>query len=442
MRNWILRTVFALAYLALGTSLRAQVSPVGPEFQVNTYVSGVQHDASVEFDGAGEFVVVWNDEYHSFRNVFYNRPRARRFSPDGQPAGTELILRGFELSEAASLAVQDGGEFVVVRSVGEYFAGDSEVTAMLFDPMGGWTDDFRVNSVTSGYQISPRVAASPGAGFVVVWESYSSAGTDTSGKSVQARPFAVAGVPLSGDFQVNSHTTGHQTVPRVAVQPGGDFVVVWQTAGPIDGDASGLGIRARRFDSVGAPASDEFQVNGYTINNQSAPVVATLADGGFVIAWQSDGSSGGDSSGLSIQARLYSASGAPLDEQFQVNSYSTGSQGEPAVAADSTGTLAISWTSDGSSAGDSSSTSVQVRRYRVDGSALTDEFQVNTYTTNRQDSSAIAFSPNGDFVVTWESIGSTADDASDSSIQARQFQGLFSDGFEGGTMLRWSPRVE
>jgi hypothetical protein len=441
--TWVLRTISGLAYMAFAASLSSQVSPVGPEFQVNTYVDGVQHGPSVDFDAAGNFVVIWYDEYWDFVRNYLDRPRARKFSPDGQAAGPDLALDEFKISWAAALAVQDGGEFVVARSYQEgYFSGHSDVKARLFDSQGALTTEFRVNSLTGGYRFSTSVAATPGAGFLVVWESEASAGTDHSGTSVQAREFTAAGAPVSEDFQINSYTPGRQSEPQVAVQPAGDFVVVWQTAGPIDGDASGLGIRAQRFNSVGSPVSAEFQVNGYTLGEQSAPVVATLADGGFVIAWQSAGSSGGDNSGLSVQARLYSASGAPLAGEFQVNSYTTGDQLAPAVAADSTGTFAIAWTSNGSSGSDSSSLSVQARRYRADGRALTDEFQVNSYTSAHQLSPAISFSPNGDFVVSWESYGSTGGDASRESIQARQFQGLFADGFESGTMQRWSPAVE
>lgn len=440
--SWALRAISGLAYMALAASLSSQVSPVGPEFQVNTYVDGVQHEPSVNFDGAGNFVVVWNDEYQDIHGNL-DRPRARKFSPAGQPAGPELLLDSFAYSDAAGLAVQDGGGFVVTRGYQTgYFSGNSDVKAQLRDSQGALTTEFLANSFTSGYQWNTNVASGPGAGFVVVWQSDASAGTDHSGTSIQARQFGEGGVPIAADFQVNSATTGVQWGPRVAVHPSGDFVVVWQSQAPIGGDTSGGSIRALRFNSVGAPVSDELQVNDYTPNEQSAPVVATLADGGFVIAWQSAGSSGGDNSGLSVQARLYSASGAPLAGEFQVNSYTTGDQLAPAVAADSTGTFAIAWTSNGSSGSDSSSLSVQARRYRADGRALTDEFQVNSYTSAHQLSPAISFSPNGDFVVSWESYGSTGGDASRESIQARQFQGLFADGFESGTMQRWSPAVE
>ncbi len=40
------------------------------------------------------------------------------------------------------------------------------------------------------------------------------------------------------------------------------------------------------------------------------------------------------------------------------------------------------------------------------------QFQINTYTTNSQRSSALAVEPDGDFVVAWQSSASAFDDTS------------------------------
>ena len=53
------------------------------------------------------------------------------------------------------------------------------------------------------------------------------------------------------------------------------------------------------------PVGDEFQVNTYTTNAQQVPSIAADADGAFVVAWQSLGSAGSDSSGFSIQGQRY-----------------------------------------------------------------------------------------------------------------------------------------
>jgi len=64
---------------------------------------------------------------------------------------------------------------------------------------------------------------------------------------------------------------------------------------------------------------------------------------------------------------------------------------------------------------------MQGQRYHSDGTALGGEFQLNTYTTGWQRSSAVAASSRGDFVVTWQSDGSAGTDTSSYSIQGQRF---------------------
>ena len=80
------------------------------------------------------------------------------------------------------------------------------------------------------------------------------------------------------------------------------------------------------------------------------------------------------------------------------------------------------WASDGSSGGDTSLTSIQGQRYEASGAALGGQFQVNTYTTNNQRLPAVSLSADGDFVVVWESNGSSGGDTSSYSIQGQRFR--------------------
>jgi hypothetical protein len=81
-------------------------------------------------------------------------------------------------------------------------------------------------------------------------------------------------------------------------------VVTWGSYGSwgSDTDAS---VQGQRYDAAGNPVGAEFQVNTYTTSSQTYPAVAVDADGAFIVAWQSFGSAGGDTSYESIQARRY-----------------------------------------------------------------------------------------------------------------------------------------
>lgn len=128
---------------------------------------------------------------------------------------------------------------------------------------------------------------------------------------------------------------------------------------------------------------------------------------------------------------------SPLGGQFQVNTCTTSGQRYPAGAADSAGNFVVAWDSFGSSGTDTSSFSIQAQRYSANGAALGAQFQINSYTTNAQRYPSVAADSAGDFAVAWTSVGSFGGDSSYSSIQARRFGCVFCDGFESGDTANW-----
>ncbi len=68
-----------------------------------------------------------------------------------------------------------------------------------------------------------------------------------------------------------------------------------------DFDGSGDGVYARRYDASGNPIGGPYQVNAYVTDQQQYAAVAIDDGGDFVVAWQSLGSGGTDTDGLSVQ---------------------------------------------------------------------------------------------------------------------------------------------
>src|SRR5687768_16348150 len=90
------------------------------------------------------------------------------------------------------------------------------------------------------------------------------------------------------EFAVNSFTADNQTAPSVATFADGGFIIVWGTMDESQ-DGSGGAIKAQRFDSAGSKVGSEFLVNYSTSGHQFTPSVATLANGGFVVTWATTG---------------------------------------------------------------------------------------------------------------------------------------------------------
>lgn len=361
MRRWLWWTAVLLNAKAGWAGVSAPL-PVGGEFQVNSFTTGVQYRPAIAMDGSGAFVVLWTSEGSATTDVDELSVQGQRFAADGSPVNGQ----------------------------------------------------FQVNTYTTGYQVRPKVAMKSTGEFVVVWQSAGSV-ADSSYSSILGQRYAASGSNLGGEFQVNSLTTNDQQYPDVAMDAAGIFEVVWDSPVAAGGDSSPRSIEAKRFTAGGAGGA-EFQVNSYTTNSQSLPAISMKPDGNLVVAWESLGSSGGDTSFSSIHGRRIESDGVPGAE-FQINSYTTSTQSDAAIAVDPAGNFVVVWRSNGSAGSDHSYTSIQARRFAPDATPRGSDFQVNSYTTSFQDEATVAIDVDGDFVVVWRSAGPGADD----STQGQRF---------------------
>src|SRR5206468_323747 len=143
------------------------------------------------------------------------------------------------------------------------------------------------------------------------------------------------------EFQVNTFTTGSQRRPAVAADAAGNFVVVWVSQ---DQDGSGDGVFARRYDRTGIPVGPEFRVNTYTTGYQGAPAVAADAAGNFLVVWSSDQYG---AFRRNVFGQRYDQNGDPQGSEFRVNTSTTFFHESPRVAVDSTGRFVVVWESSG-----------------------------------------------------------------------------------------------
>ena len=355
------------------------------------------------------------------------------------------------------------------------------------DPISG---EFRVNTYTTEDQRRPRVVHQSDGGFIVVWESRGSSGTDTDGSSLQGQRFMPIGFPVGNEFQVNTstthsqwgpdvgtdaagnfivvwasphagvdggdfdifgqrylangsaigdefpintYTTGRHETPAIAVAPDGEFVVAWQSEKPDTDDETG--IRARRFEADATPLGDDFPVNTFTTDHQRWPMVAINDKGDFVVVWQGDDSGGSDTDPVnptkSIHGQLFASDGSLVGGEFQVNTYTTDHQYFPSVAMDADGDFVVVWDSRGSY-GPDTNTSVQAQRYSANGTPLGGEFQVNSYIFGVQENARVAMTSSGAFVVVWQSTGSDGGDGGSGGKQSVQMRRFSADGMAVG----------
>jgi hypothetical protein len=376
----------------------------GAEFQVNTHTTYDQKNAAIAMDEAGKFVVVWSSygQDGSSNGVF-----GRLFDPNCGQLGEEFQINMTSSGNQAEpvVAMDAAAGFVVAwQGPGLIEEEQEDIFARRFDPnglpVGG---EFCVNSFTNDQQLCPSVAINNNGTFIVVWESSNT--PEQENKSICGQLFDSNGVEFGAEFFINAESSVCR-YPDVAADANGNFAVVWLE------DKSGNSIMARLFDPNGTPRTDTFEVNTTGFNSVTRPSIAMDVAGNFVVTWDGDPNLAGMDD---IHARLYDANGTSLGEQFLVNTTLAGAQQYPQAAMNDDGQFVIVWDCriDPNS---ESERDIFGRRFNSLGMPLGDEFQINTFIADDQRSPAVSIGPDGRFVAVWQSY---AQDTSRYGIFAR-----------------------
>jgi large repetitive protein len=262
----------------------ATIEPRGREVRLNANPGSRQVLPAVATSTAGP-AVVWEHQQVGIKGLF--------LAP-GTVSGTEVTL----VANHGVPSIPFTGQIVVRREPAAAFGADGalvvvwteeraaistqpfferrevidqDVLAQRFDrdgrPLGR---RFRVNAAARGNQRSPRLVAHA-TGFVAVWED---------DRGLFARALDRAGRPVGTETRVSA---GPARRPELAANAEGRVLVVW------DGDdADAIGVHARLLDADARPLGAAFGVNTTVQHKQARPTVAAAADGGFLVAWQSE----------------------------------------------------------------------------------------------------------------------------------------------------------
>ena len=341
-----------------------------------------------------------------------------RFAPAPDFSGTAPALEAHLVDNSQGPLVSNGDHIsITYGGTSRAAAGTNSAIATI----GGINDpptvsisqagpqgvETQANSATVTVHVNPSVASLAGGGYVVAWDSAGQDGPSSSGVYLQR--YDSAGGAQGIETRVNATTAGNQQNPSVAGLADGGYVVSWESAGQ---DGSGLGIYAQRYNASGVAQGSETRVNTTTAGDQASPSLAALAGGGFVVTWQSNGQ---DGAGLGIYAQRYDASGAALGVETRVNTTIVNDQSLPSVAALASGGYVVTWESNGQ---DGSGLGIYAQRYDASGAPLGVETRVNSTTPFEQSFPSVAGLENGDYVVTWQSI---AQDSSGFGIYAQRY---------------------
>lgn len=380
---------FLLAFALICAIYWGQTGEV--ERMANSYVEGKQIEPTIGSDSDGNFLVIWiSDQQDDGLPGVYGK----WFTSDGWALGTEFQINSFWAPhEQPKVAVGGNGNFVVAMT--NYWIEKSvsgAITARVFDSSGVPLDaEFLVNEHKPDFQGAPAVAMDSQGNFVIAWQSW---GQDGDGFGIFARRFDSSGIPLGPEFQANAYFLHNQTQPTIAMESGGNFVIVWTSQRQ---NQEKTGIYAQRFGRTGNFLGSEFRVNFSTNGRHEHPEISMDGLGNFTVCWQKYDL---DELEYKIFARNFDRTAQLKGPEFQVNSLALGTHTFPAIDRDLLGNFVITWQNQTQE----DSYDIVARLFNSYGEPQGTEFIVNFYTDKRQIAPDIFFDSMQNLGICWQSL--------------------------------------
>ncbi|MEJ6022057.1 Ig-like domain-containing protein [Ramlibacter sp. PS4R-6] len=353
--------------------------------RVNTSTADEQSWSDIAALPDGGYVVAW----HSFQpgsdfgDIYF-----QRYGADGNAAGAETRVNTTtaNMQMMPAITAQAGG-FVVVWTSNEADGSSEGVLSQRFaadgTPIGGET---LVNTQTVGTQSVADAGGLADGGYLAAWVS-----GDGDDYGIYTQRHAADGSRVGGEVRANTTTAGNQGDPMVAGLAGGGWVVTW-----ISPDVGFTwGVSAQRFNADGTFAGAETRVNTTIADNQMSPEVAALADGGYVVAWTSY-SQEGDLGG--IYSQRYAGDGSPVGGETLVNTVIAEEQTAPTITGLDEGGWVVAWHSFANGA-----PVIEAQQFAADGSRVGGETRISPADfTDGQTRPAITALEGGGYAVSWE----------------------------------------
>lgn len=273
-------SVYAQRFDAGGTPATAKLR-VATSYESVTHGNVTRHDfetADTGIDAAGNFVVVW-----AHQAAYDSYVNVARFSPTGMLLGKTELVRGYN----PRLAVNGAGQFAIT------WVDELEIPALLGPWRHAYLQTFRANGGTAsgvvqvdtgGSQLMADVSMDAAGNTVVVWTNKSD-----NLERIQGRRYSSAGVPLSSVLAVDD---GAATLAlgnlSLSADSAGNFAVGWSVwvrpTSPANVVEPNRLMLARMFDASGLPLDDAFAVQQYA-EKWVSPSVALSDSGDLIATW-------------------------------------------------------------------------------------------------------------------------------------------------------------
>ncbi|MCK6448396.1 MAG: hypothetical protein L6Q99_18560 [Planctomycetes bacterium] len=248
------------------------------EAQANTFIASSQEAVTLARDAAGRTLVVWQSRKQEDGNYGLY---AQRFAADGTKLGAETHVNQYTKFAQTRPAVAldaSGAAWIAWESDGQDGSFGTIVARRFDAELDTATNEVIVNDALIGHQTDVALACDAAGNAVIAWAGPNEHKT----RSIFVRRFGPDGQPLGASVCVGAQQATVDSLPSVAIDPLGGFVIAWGRA-----DAAGkpLSIVARAFDAAGAPRGDAFVVSAADGRMPIEAVADVNARGELVVGW-------------------------------------------------------------------------------------------------------------------------------------------------------------
>jgi Ca2+-binding RTX toxin-like protein len=330
---------------------------IGSETQVNTTTTDAQTDPSAAGLAGGGYVVGWKTQgWNTNFTVFRQSVVFQRYDAAGNKIGGEVSVDSVDTSIGSLTDFEFAGTGSGGFAVtwGEKTGTSTVLHAQLYDSAGAKVGaNLSLATLSGGSGTTHAEVVALGDGYVAVWEQATATGT-----SVFHQRVSETGAKLGSAVKIGGSEAYNQH-PVVASLEDGGYVVAWSAS-----DGSGIAedaVFVQRFASNGSKIGKPYAVDGDTqVYSSESMAAAGLEDGGFVVVWRGllDSTAG-------TYLQRFDSTGAPVGSVQAVaeNAYLATATNLDVVSL-ANGGFAVSWT-DGNQ--------VYAQRFNAEGRASMSE---------------------------------------------------------------------
>lgn len=255
---------------------------IGDEFQVNTYINYNQHNSAITTLSNGNFVVVWESEdQDNSGSEIYGQ----MYTNAGSKIGAEVRINNYIIKDQRkpTIAALNEGKFISTWTSQEQNGNSDGLYGQIYS--GYWEkigSEFQVNTYTKS-AINSCISSLPNGNFIIVWDGN---GQNNLSFGIYASIYSIAGTKIIPDFEVSNNCTSCLS-PVVTTLSNNNFVVAWSDPHEVYGQGQRNMIYVKVYNDKGITINSGSLVDEENVFfiNQVFPAISALSNENFVVCW-------------------------------------------------------------------------------------------------------------------------------------------------------------